>query len=326
MVIPKESNSSKTCKIALGTVQFGQKYGISNLKGQPDEKTIKKIFDLAAKRGVTILDTAPAYGMAEIRLGNILGGSEQFEIITKTCTLSSIEKVKSPSSSINQIFEQSLTRLKIDQTFGLLVHLADDLLGPYGDDIWKTLEQVKASGHTKYIGASCYNVSEARTISDRYPIDIVQLPLNIFDQSLISSGTLNLLSKRGVMVHARSVFLQGLLLMKPNSLPEGFEKAKPALKAFIKAAQNVELSPLELSIQFVNSLKAIDQIVIGVENSSQLIEIFNAVGRVLPKTLQTEKLEIKDSSIINPSIWPPDNPKPSKFDFTVTKDECSLNG
>ena len=76
----------------------------------------------------------------------------------------------------------------------------------------------------------------------------------------------------------------------------------------------------------MNSLKAIDQIVIGVENSSQLIEIFSAVGRVLPKALQTEKLEIKDSSIINPSIWPPDNPKPSKFDFTVTKDESFLNG
>ena len=323
MGIPKESNSRKNCKIALGTVQFGQQYGISNLKGQPDEKTIEKIFELASEREITILDTAPAYGTAETLLGNILGGSDRFGIITKTRALSSIGKIKSPSSSINKTFEKSLCRLKTDRTFGLLVHLAEDLLGPHGDEIWETLEQTKASGRTKHIGVSCYSESQVKVILDRYPIDIAQLPFNIFDQSLVSSGTLNHLSRRGVMVHTRSAFLQGLLLMKPRLLPDGFEKVKPALKAFRHAAKLAKLTPLELSIQFVNSVKDIDQIVIGIADPSQLIEIFNAIGKTLPETFDAKKLEIEDKSITNPSIWPPDTPTLSNFDFTVPKDDYS---
>ena len=80
----KESNSKASRRLALGTVQFGQSYGISNSRGKPSEKNVQKIIDFALKNDITTLDTAPAYGRAEIILGRMLNPAENFKIITKT--------------------------------------------------------------------------------------------------------------------------------------------------------------------------------------------------------------------------------------------------
>ena len=41
---------------------------------------------------------------------------------------------------------------------------------------------------------------------------MIQCPFNVFDQRLISSGAYKRMKARGIKVHVRSIFLQGLLL------------------------------------------------------------------------------------------------------------------
>src|SRR5688572_26897914 len=57
-------------KIILGTVQFGLLYGINNVSGKPDEKKVFDILDHAFHQGISILDTADAYGNASDLIGS----------------------------------------------------------------------------------------------------------------------------------------------------------------------------------------------------------------------------------------------------------------
>ena len=68
-------------KIAIGTVQFGCNYGISNTRGQTTTKEAQSIVSLATKKGIKIYDTAPSYGDSEFILGEIL--PKDTKIITK---------------------------------------------------------------------------------------------------------------------------------------------------------------------------------------------------------------------------------------------------
>ena len=68
-------------KIALGTVQFGLKYGIANKQGQVCFDEAKKILEYATAKGIDTLDTAIAYGGSEQRLGEI--GVQNWRIVTK---------------------------------------------------------------------------------------------------------------------------------------------------------------------------------------------------------------------------------------------------
>ena len=71
-------------RIGLGTVQFGMHYGVSNRVGQPDEREVAAILERAVARGVRYLDTASAYGDAEILLGRHLPAGHRLRIVTKT--------------------------------------------------------------------------------------------------------------------------------------------------------------------------------------------------------------------------------------------------
>ena len=68
-------------KIAIGTVQFGQKYGITNKLGQVGKLEVKKILELAREKKIDLLDTAITYGNSEKVLGEI--GVSNFTIVTK---------------------------------------------------------------------------------------------------------------------------------------------------------------------------------------------------------------------------------------------------
>ncbi len=68
-------------KLALGTVQFGQDYGIANSNGQTSRSEVDKILELARLKGIKTLDTAISYGESETILGQI--GVQDFNIITK---------------------------------------------------------------------------------------------------------------------------------------------------------------------------------------------------------------------------------------------------
>ena len=91
---------SLTKKLILGTAQFGQNYGITNVMGKVSEVEIKSIFRNARSNQIHTLDTASSYGDSELVLGNI--GVSDFDVITKLPTLGS------STSEFYEIYENSI--------------------------------------------------------------------------------------------------------------------------------------------------------------------------------------------------------------------------
>jgi len=137
---------------------------------------------------------------------------------------------------------------------------------------------------------------------DNFEIDLIQLPVNILDQSLISDGSLVKLKKHGVEVHARSVFLQGLLLMEENLIPSYFLPIKKNLDAFKNLARELSLTKLELALGYVASIDEIDKIVVGVNTLSQLQEIIKAT-QLKTNFEEYRNISINNSNYTNPSLW-----------------------
>src|ERR1700744_897411 len=115
-------------KLGLGTVQFGQAYGVSNTRGQVSTEEAAAILDRAAKAGIRLLDTAANYGEAESVLTAL--DTSPFRVVTKTISLTpGLDRVITRA-------RQAAQSLKADT---LLVHAANDLQGKDGGALWSAL-------------------------------------------------------------------------------------------------------------------------------------------------------------------------------------------
>ena len=284
-------------RLALGTVQFGIPYGISNQQGKVSVDSAREILNYAHIRGINTLDTAIAYGDSENCLGQI--GVKDWQVISKLCELP-IE-TSDVLSWVRESVHGSLQRLQISQLYGLLLHRPQQLLSPQGQEIYNALNLLKEERLVNKIGISIYSSTELETLFDRFSFDLVQAPFNILDRSLKQSGWLSRLKLTGVEVHVRSVFLQGLLLMNPPNRPAYFNRWQPIWTEWEKWLYTNNLTALQACLSFVLSDPDIDRVVVGVDSLSQLQEILAATTIEVVKP--PDKLCCDDPDLINPARW-----------------------
>lgn len=295
---------SHRAKLGLGTVQWGMPYGIANQNGQPTFAEVGSMLRTAKDRGITLLDTAYTYGEAEKVLGEQGAVLQDFRMVTKTLPLQSKTINEYKAASVSAAFLESLQRLQCPRVYGLLVHRADNLLVAGSDRLWTVLQDFKAQGRVEKIGVSVYHPNQLEKILDRYPIDLVQLPFNLYDQRFVRAGLLGRLKKAGVEIHARSAFLQGLLLLPPAQLPEHFRVIRNHHAGLHRQIGEAGLTPLEACLRFCLGQADIDQVIVGCESGVQLDEILAAAGKDDVLLSGPELYTINDESIINPSLWP----------------------
>jgi aryl-alcohol dehydrogenase-like predicted oxidoreductase len=265
-------------RIGLGTVQFGMNYGVSNRGGRPQEREVTAILARAVARGVGYLDTAPAYGDAEALLGRLLPEQHGLHIITKTPPVPDAIVERRHGLQWLQGFERSLDRLRVDSLYGLLVHRAADLGKPGWEHLVEVLHGLKSRGMVGRIGVSIYDEQQLDLAESRFGVELVQLPLNALDRRPIVSGLIARLKAQGSEIHARSVFLQGLLLMPPSDLKEFFEPVRPALARLNAEWAQRGLSPLAACLAFVLRQPEIDAAVVGVNSLAEFDQIADAVA------------------------------------------------
>ncbi len=286
-------------KLALGTVQFGCDYGVSNNQGQVSPQEIKNILSLATEVGITTLDTASAYGNSEQALGQSKL-TTHFNIVSKIPPLKNTES----QSEIAQFIEKSLTQLKVKQLDAVLFHQVDDLIqSPLAQARIDALIQQKALGNIKKVGVSIYTPMQLEYCVNNFNIDIVQLPLNALDQRFITTGWLKKLAEQEIEVHCRSLFLQGLLLMDISQLTDYFKPYTSYLIKFHNMAQHLEVSPLALSLAIGCKNTAITKIIVGCCNTHQLKEIIEAYDVALAINADLSILTCNDEQLLIPSNW-----------------------
>jgi len=286
-------------KIALGTVQFGIDYGVNSVDGQVKPEEVKKILSYAHSKNIDLLDTAPAYGNSEEILGRM--DISNFKVVTKTRHFDSLEIKNNDVKLLNNDFHHSLKDLKQDSVYGVLIHNADDLFKPGAEKLFDQLQELKQAKKIVKIGVSVYDHNQLQSILDNFDIDLVQLPFNILDRRMIDSGMLSTLRSKGVEVHARSVFLQGLLLMSEQNRPDKFNRWSGLWKIWHEWLNDNQITALEATIRHAVSMSEISKVLVGVDTKDQLKEIIVASNGVLPN-IPTE-LHTNDVNLLNPSNW-----------------------
>jgi aryl-alcohol dehydrogenase-like predicted oxidoreductase len=277
-------------KLALGTVQFGLDYGITNHSGQMAIDEVKDILDYAKTNNIDTLDTAARYGNSEQVLGEV--GVNSYRIITKTTPL------KNGVDGVIKDFHQSLDNLNIGQVDGLLIHNIDDVKDKRFGDLFHKLNVLKEEGLINKIGFSTYTPDQVDFLLENFDFDLIQVPFNVFDARLVEGGQLKALKKKNIEIHARSVFLQGVLLSF-DSLSDYFSTWDAQFEQYQEMVREKELSLLEYALNFALKTQELDKILVGVDSVKQLTDIVNA----FKSDVDLKAFKIDDINLLNPSLW-----------------------
>ena len=286
-------------RIILGTAQFGLHYGVANTVGQPDHEEVRCILERGRSGGIAAIDTAIAYGESEKVLGR--ADVHDFDVISKLPHIPDIPDAEI-SAWVDAQVQGSLSRLGLTRLNGLLLHRPVQLLEKSGASIYCALQEQVSKGVVDRIGISIYDPSDLDLLISEFDFDIVQAPLNIFDARLSRSGWVERLQMMGVELHARSVFLQGLLLMRGERRPRYFKRWTALWNAWSTWLDENHLTPLEACLRYVLHAEGIDRVVLGVDSERQLDEILAAAGAgPVPEGYQC--FQTQDAELLNPSLW-----------------------
>lgn len=282
-------------KLCIGSAQFGTKYGVSNRHGKIKKKELDKLFFILKKEKIKFLDTSIDYRNCEKILNKL--NLENIEVISK------IPKIPKKCLDINKWIENkvvsSLKKINKKSFYAILLHNPDDMLSNKAHIIYKSLINLKKSKKIKKIGISIYDFESSIRILKKFNFDILQCPYNVIDRRLENSRYMNFFKKKKVEIHVRSVFLQGLLLMKKR--PSKFDKWAKLFKIWDRMNKNNMLQSALNAINFVLKNKNINKIILGFENSNQLKSILENFQN--KKTSYSTNIASKDLKLINPNNW-----------------------
>lgn len=283
-------------RLALGTAQFGLPYGVANRVGQVPLASVAAMLRLATAAGVDTLDTAIAYGDSEQRLGEV--GIDAFRVITK---LPAVPPGQADVAAwAGRELSASLARLGRDDVYGLLLHRPQQLLEAEGARLFAGLQGLKEQGLVRKVGVSVYSPAELAPIIDRYPIDLVQAPFNLIDRRLLTSGWLERLACRGVEVHTRSAFLQGLLLMERGALPPAFGRWASLWDRWHGWLSAQGVDAVQACLGYPLAFPQIARVVVGADSPEQLDQLLQAASR---PAMGWPEIQSDDEQLINPSNW-----------------------
>ena len=165
-----------------GTIKVGD-YGVV------DQSEAINAIHRAMHLGITLFDTAPAYGdgHGEEVLGEALVGNRQASIITTKCAVRWDHDTKSwitdsSKESILASVEKSLSRLRTDYIDILLIHVPDPNIVP--SDAMAGFDSLQKSGKVRFVGVSNFSLDQVREYSNFGTLHAQQVGYNIFDRRI----------------------------------------------------------------------------------------------------------------------------------------------
>jgi aryl-alcohol dehydrogenase-like predicted oxidoreductase len=294
-------------RIGLGTAQLGLDYGVANVSGRPTSAESHRIMACAVDAGIGLLDTARAYGSSEAVIGDFVesrGLASQLRVVSK---LGSRKDGRFRAAEFLEELRSSLASTRVRRMHAWLVHDVHDAVRD-PREFAAAAEQAKAEGLARFVGASVYTAADLEAVMEAVAVDVVQVPLSLLDQRLLRDGSLDAIRRAGVEVHARSLFLQGALLMSPESLPESLAGLSQAVARVRSAAARCALTPYELSLAFAHETRQVDYWIVGSEQVSQVRELISGAARAgdfagLAAGLDYADLAANAEPLIDPRTW-----------------------
>ncbi|PWL22534.1 MAG: hypothetical protein DCO99_07220 [Synechococcus sp. XM-24] len=292
-------------QLCLGTAQFGLPYGITNSAGQVAEVEVRALLKEAAATGLSFLDTAQAYGDAEAVLGRTLIPGHDFQLISKLPAQIKPSFVADDCLLWEQALELSLVRLGRPALDSLLLHNAADLRKPGGEHLRAWLQSLRDRGLVRRLGVSIYDSDDLDGVPPDL-LDLVQLPLSLYDQRLLIDGTITRLREQGCSVHARSLYLQGLLLSPTTSWPAWVDSDAHAHHARLEnLAADRGCTLLECAVGFARAQQDLEAVVLGLCSRGELVQLLQAWQKPSPwEDNEWSKWNLDGSKVLDPRHWP----------------------
>ena len=285
-------------RIALGAAQFGMGYGVANENGQPSLYEVEQVLNTARLNGVGFIDTAKAYGDSEEILGSF--NLDTFEVGTKI-HLNNSEEV---TEYLLKGIKDSCKKLNKDRLNCVLLHDINDLKRADAKIVVDSLVELKETGLVKSVGVSIYAPNDLDLVFSLFVPDIIQGPYNLLDKRLKYSGWLRKIKELGVEFHARSVFLQGLLILEKDARPIYFRKWENALENIDRLAKKNGLTKQELALGFVLKEKDVDRLIMGVDSEEQLSQLLKIEKKMSDLEINfTDINNTNDLDLIEPRRW-----------------------
>ena len=287
----KKNNFNLYKKIIIGTAQFSKNYGVVKKKNQNPLKFI----NLIKKYKLNIFDTSVNY-KGSINL--IENNTKDSNLIIKLSTrnhsgiipiLKFKKQVKLISKKINK-----------NKIYSFMIH---DFSLSY---------RRKISNHINFLseyckenkirfGFSIYKLSEFNYIK-KYNFNILQVPINVFNRDFLNYKFTRYVKFKRIEVHARSIFLQGLLVNDFKLFPTKFLKFKDIFYSWKKMCLKNAISRIDACINFILNLNYVSKLVIGFKGSEELKELSkikknkfnfynNKIFKKIPQNLK------------NPNLW-----------------------
>ena len=291
-------------KLCLGTAQFGLDYGITNKNGKVQNQEVDLIFKTAYKKNIIFYDTANAYGNSEKIIGEKLEGKD-VKIITKFSTNNYQLFTKEIILLLDKEFKESLKRLKRDSIEAYLLHNPNDLKKENSKLLLNWLKELKNKNYIKRFGVSIYDECDLKNLPLE-DLQIIQLPISIYDQRLLNYSLIDRLLKLGISIHIRSIFLQGLLLQSSSNWPS---KINPKFRKhhidYEKTIKESNLNLLESTIAFIKELDFAELILFGVTNLEELNSFLKCweSQKTKDKNINFSNFQWNDVNDIDPRKW-----------------------
>jgi aryl-alcohol dehydrogenase-like predicted oxidoreductase len=282
-------------RIVLGGAQLGLPYGILNNGESLGDAQVAEILDTAFEFGINQIDTAIAYGNSEALIGT--HGQGRFAIISKLPPIPDV--CTDVQGWVGEQITSSLSRLRVTRLDALLLHQPSDLTGKHGDNLFSAISQLKKNQLIKRFGLSIYSPHDLDGILEDFELDVVQTPFNVFDQRI--NAHIERLSSLGIEIHARSIFLQGVLLTSHSTRPTFFDRWNNELSRFDAWVKETGQSAMQCCLSFALQNQGISKIVIGSTSAQSLSEVMRCVQTT--SNFASPNFDITDETLIDPRKW-----------------------
>ena len=292
----------------LGTVQLGMDYGLGDFTAKPPKQRAFSVLDKALELGINTLDTANNYGDSESVIGEWLRTKNEKDrphVVTKIGPFDQSSRDSLRADIIRQT-EKSLATLGLNRLDMLMVHAFEDY-DANREIVTRTFEDMKRQGLIERSAISAYSRHDYRVLAAS-GFDAVQIPLNAFDWGQIENGGIQALKDAGMAVFVRSVFLQGLVFMKPEHVDPRMDFCVPPLRKYLDLCGEFSLSPASLALSFALSTEGVTGVVLGCQTPEQVEQNCKQVENAIPlSAAQIARLHEAfsgiDTRVINPGVW-----------------------
>jgi len=302
----------KISRLGIGTVQFGIDYGINNKTGQVPYSDILKIFETALRNRANFIDTSRVYGTSEENIGRALNEIDAVDDFI-LCTKLDISEDYYEQSDKAVLGEVKDSLYKSMEFFGVetlplyLLHRPEHRTFRDGL-IWSFLKEEVSKGTIGHLGVSiARGPSEAIACFEDPAVEAIQIPYNVFDARWDRAGVLAYASERGIAVFNRSSYLQGLLLMPIEEVPEHVSESIRYKKSLNRIAAEAGLNVKEMVLRYVFSVREIASTIIGIDSQAQFEENLwiyekGPLDGELIKRIKEAFGEVPEY-IVNPFLW-----------------------